>query len=72
MQAICSYGSAGEPVGNHQLYHVNANFGNGNDSVTLGDASVSVTGSVIGGNGMNVFTQNGGTIVPPWTLKNFS
>jgi hypothetical protein len=52
-------------------WNVNLTFGSGNDSLTLAGTASLITGRADGGAGTNVFTQDGWTIVPPWTLANF-
>jgi hypothetical protein len=52
-------------------FNVNVLFGSGNDSFTLAGTASTISGVVDGGGGTNVFTQDGWTIVPPFTLLNF-
>ena len=48
---------------------VNLLFGNGNNNLTLTGNGNTISGSVFGGTGQNVFTQNGWTVVSPFTLN---
>jgi hypothetical protein len=52
-------------------FNVNVHFGTGDDSLTLAGTASTLSGLVDGGGGTNVFTQDGWTIVPPFTLQNF-
>ncbi len=53
-----------------QFYNVDLDFGNGNDALTY-EMGISISGKVDGGAGVNLGTDNGATIVAPYTISNF-
>jgi hypothetical protein len=54
-----------------QTYVVNVRFGSGDDTVTLNNAALVLTGFLDGGAGSNTLTQMAGTLSPTLILVNF-
>lgn len=52
-----------------QAYRVTAKFGSGNDTVTLNNAALVLTGNINGGGGTNTLTITSGTLGEPLTRK---
>ena len=56
-----------------QFYNVGVRLGNGDDTVAVSGAGATLSGTVIGGNGLNTFQQLGGAqLAPYFLLENFN